>query len=483
MKKLFILLVGIGLSISSYSTHLMGGQITASYISSDSNGSYYIVELDVYRDTLGIPMNLSQQLDIYILDSSFNYQYVSSPTISFGVGGPLSSMSSVYGVEIYHFVDTITFATNGNYVIKWTDCCRNGAIINMSAPLSESMSFATILTVDSANPNSSPTFLAGPVTYLPTNTLWQYNPLPFDPDGDSLAWSMSVPYSGGVNAIPDTVSGYEYLDDTTYSNATAPFSIDPITGQITWSAKLVGNFVVSFAIHEYRNGTLIGIMNRDMQFVVIPDTNNAMPMISNINNIPTNSLGYPYVKINPGQNYQLHLLASDADINDVVSMQAFGEPFNQIVSPSSFSVTPTGNGNEIDGEFSWTPDISDVRTTPYLVVFRTSDNQFYYDETVQFEVTLSSTALENINGMEVSDIYPNPANNRLFIPISLDKSDNISIEIYNMIGVKLSVNNMNLSTGNHMIMKDIDLNSGQYIVVIRDKDGISINTQQLIIVK
>ena len=483
MKKLFILLVGIGLSISSYSTHLMGGQITASYISSDSNGSYYIVELDVYRDTLGIPMNLSQQLDIYILDSSFNYQYVSSPTISFGVGGPLSSMSSVYGVEIYHFVDTITFATNGNYVIKWTDCCRNGAIINMSAPLSESMSFATILTVDSANPNSSPTFLAGPVTYLPTNTLWQYNPLPFDPDGDSLAWSMSVPYSGGVNAIPDTVSGYEYLDDTTYSNATAPFSIDPITGQITWSAKLVGNFVVSFAIHEYRNGTLIGIMNRDMQFVVIPDTNNAMPMISNINNIPTNSLGYPYVKINPGQNYQLHLLASDADINDVVSMQAFGEPFNQIVSPSIFSVNPTGNGNEIDGEFSWTPDISDVRTTPYLVVFRTSDNQFYYDETVQFEVTLSSTALENINGMEVSDIYPNPANNRLFIPISLDKSDNISIEIYNMIGVKLSVNNMNLSTGNHMIMKDIDLNSGQYIVVIRDKDGISINTQQLIIVK
>ena len=483
MKKLFILLVGIGLSVSSYSTHLMGGQITASYISSDSNGSHYIVELDVYRDTLGIPMNLSQQLDIYILDSSFNYQYVSSPTISFGVGGPLSSMSSVYGVEIYHFVDTITFATNGNYVIKWTDCCRNGAIINMSAPLSESMSFATILTVDSANPNSSPTFLAGPVTYLPTNTLWQYNPLPFDPDGDSLAWSMSVPYSGGVNAIPDTVSGYEYLDDTTYSNATAPFSIDPITGQITWSAKLVGNFVVSFAIHEYRNGTLIGIMNRDMQFVVIPDTNNAMPMISNINNIPTNSLGYPYVKINPGQNYQLHLLASDADINDVVSMQAFGEPFNQIVSPSSFSVTPTGNGNEIDGEFSWTPDIADVRTTPYLVVFRTSDNQFYYDETVQFEVTLSSTALENINGMEVSDIYPNPANNRLFIPISLDKSDNISIEIYNMIGVKLSVNNMNLSTGNHMIMKDIDLNSGQYIVVIRDKDGTAINTQQLIIVK
>jgi hypothetical protein len=52
-----------------------------------------------------------------------------------------------------------------------------------------------------------------------------------------------------------------------------------------------------------------------------------------------------------------------------------------------------------------------------------------------------------------------------------------------MIGIKLSENNMNLGTGNHMIMKDIDLNSGQYIVVIRDKNGTAINTQQLVIVK
>ncbi|MDG1718657.1 MAG: T9SS type A sorting domain-containing protein, partial [Flavobacteriales bacterium] len=81
------------------------------------------------------------------------------------------------------------------------------------------------------------------------------------------------------------------------------------------------------------------------------------------------------------------------------------------------------------------------------------------------------------------NIYPNPANNKLFIPISLDRSDNVSIEIYNIIGVKISENNMNLGTGNHVIMKDIDLNSGQYIVVIRDKNGTAINTQQLVIVK
>ena len=220
-----------------------------------------------------------------------------------------------------------------------------------------------------------------------------------------------------------------------------------------------------------------------MQFVVIPDTSNSMPQISNMQSVPTNSGGYPYVKINPGQNYQLHLLANDADVNDVLDMEAFGAPFDLSVSPATHSVSNTGNGNEIEGVFSWTPDITHISPIPYIVVFRTTDNFFYYDETIQVEVTSEVLSLTNIEGIEISNIYPNPANNKLFIPISLDRSDNVSIEIYNMIGVKISENNMNLGTGNHMIMKDVDLNSGQYIVVIRDKNGTAINTQQLVIVK
>ena len=483
MKKLFTLLLATALSFSAYSTHLMGGQITANYLSSDSSGSHYIINLDAYRDTLGIPMSLSQQVDVYELDSNFNYTLLFSHSISFDTssGNSMSSMSSVYGVEIYHFSDSIILA-DGNYIIKWSDCCRNGAIINMDFPLSESMSFATALFVDAANPNSTPTFLADPVTYLPINTLWQYNPLPFDPDGDSLVWSLSVPYSGG-GAIPDTVSGYVYLDDTTYSNSSTPFSIDPITGQVSWNAKMVGNFVVSFAIQEYRNGVFIGAMNRDMQFVVIPDSTNAMPMISNINNVPTNSIGYPYVKIMPGQNYQLHLLASDADVNDVVNMEAFGESFNQTTSLSTFNVVSTGNGNEIEGTFSWTPDVNDLRSFPYLVVFRTSDNVFYFDETIQFEVTNNTTSIESVSGMGISNIYPNPANNRLYIPVVSDNSENISIEIYNLLGIKVSSSSLHLSVGNHLIIKDINLSSAQYIVVIKDDKGVVINSQNLQIIK
>ena len=208
-----------------------------------------------------------------------------------------------------------------------------------------------------------------------------------------------------------------------------------------------------------------------------------MPNISNMQSVPTNSGGYPYVKINPGQSYQLHLIANDADPNDVLDMEAFGESFGLSVSPSSLFVSLTGNGNEIQGTFSWTPDTSAVRAQPYLAVFRTSDNFFYHDETIQFEVTMSSTSLSNIQATRISEIYPNPTNNRLFIPISSDISNNMSIEIYNMIGIRMTNNILDISRGHHLVIQDINLESGQYIVVIRDKSGNILESRELLMIK
>ena len=478
MKKIFTLCFGVAIAVSSYATHLMGGQISATYLSSDTSGSHYFVELDVYRDTLGVSMTLAQTVEIYELDiTNGTYNLVSIDSISLGASGAVATMSTVYGVEIYHFADSITFPANGYYMIKWSDCCRNGAIINMSTPLTEDMEFLTYVNVDSANPNSSPTYLAPPVIYLPTNNVWQYNPLPFDPDGDSLVWNLSVPLSNNT-----TVAGYQYLSDTVlYSNTTGIFSMDAVTGEITWDPKMVGNFVASFAIEEYRNGVLVGAMSRDMQFVVVSDSTNAVPNVSFMQSPPTNNLGYPYVKIMPGQNYDITLLASDADVNDVVSMEVYGEPFG-IANPATFNVATTGNGNEIEGTFSWTPDMSQVRSMPYLVVFRTTDNFFYFDETVQFEVSLT-TAVEDVNSFEVMDIYPNPASTNFTLSLSLDNGQDIAVDIYNVLGVKVSSEQLNLSAGNHIIVKNFDLKSGQYFVNISNMNGLTITTKKLFVVK
>jgi len=488
MKKIIILFLGIAMAFSSYASHIMGGQVSATYLSSDSTGSHYILDLEVYRDMLGIPMPLNQTVEVYLLDTTVfppSYSLAFSHTIAFDTtsGGAMSSLASVYGVEIYNFRDTITFPANGNYMIKWDDCCRNDAIINMAAPLSEHMDFLTFVSVDTSNPNSTPTFLTPPVAYLPVDSIWQYNPLPFDPDGDSLVWTISVPLGAGY-PVPVDVVGYVSLSDTLYSNPNGIFSIDAITGQISWNPKMVGNFVAAFAIAEYRNGVLIGGMSRDMQFIVVPNTLNAMPQISNMQSLPTNNIGYPYIKIAPGQNYQVSLLASDPDVNDVVSLEAFGESFGLSTAPSLFSYTSTGNGNEVEATFSWTPDMIHVRPNPYLVVFRTSDNFFYYDETVQIEVTNNTTAFDEVAEFKVHDIYPNPASTSFTLSLSLDKGQYVAVDIYNVLGIKVSSEQLYLSSGNHILVKNFDLHSGQYFVNITDvSNGLRITTKKLLVVK
>jgi hypothetical protein len=482
MKKIITFILGVTMAASSYATHLMGGQISTTYISSDTTGSLYYLELDLYRDTLGINVNPTQSIEIWSLDVMGNYNQISTSILTLGTSGSVSTMSSVYGVEIYHFTDSITFPSNGNYIVKWNSCCRNEAIINMTQPGAEDMTLLAYVNVNNLSPNSSPTFLAPPVIYLPANNVWQYNPLPFDLDGDSLVWDLTVPLSSSSNPpIPDSVSGYQFLSDTIlYSNSSAPFSVNNVTGEITWDPKMVGNFVASLTIQEYRNGLLIGAMNRDMQFVVVADSTNFTPVISNMQTLPTNNLGIPYIKIAPGQNYQLHLLASDQDLNDVVSMSAFGEPF-ALTNASNFSYSLTGNDNEIEGAFSWTPDMSQVRIQPYTVVFRTSDNFFYFDETVQLEVSLM-TSINEISSFEVDEIYPNPANNSFSLPLTLEENQDITLDIYNVLGVKISSETLVLKSGNHIIVKKFDLSTGNYLIQISDIYGLSICSKKLFVI-
>jgi len=164
-----------------------------------------------------------------------------------------------------------------------------------------------------------------------------------------------------------------------------------------------------------------------------------------------------------------------------LSIEVYGEPF-EITNPAFFNYSPTGNGNEIEGTFSWTPDMSQVRSKPYIVVFRTSDNFFYFDETVQIEVSLT-TAVNDINAFEAMDIYPNPSNNSFTLPLNLEKSQTITLDIYNVLGIKVSSEDLSLSSGNHLLVKNFDLISGQYFINLTDENGLAITTQKLVVVK
>ena len=156
-----------------------------------------------------------------------------------------------YGVETYFFHDTITVPGPGEYTVEWYNCCRNGAIQNLANPLSENMYLSTTFTNVQGATNSTPVFLAPPVTYLPINQPWQYNSLPFDVDGDSLVWTIDTP----LTDLGLYCAGWVTPSAALPADA---FMIDATTGQINWTPDMAGNFVASIRVEEYSNGVKIG---------------------------------------------------------------------------------------------------------------------------------------------------------------------------------------------------------------------------------
>ena len=194
MKKLFILLAFIFLNFQIFATHLMGGEII---VHNDQLGQHEVL-LTLYRDITGIPMQNSQDISIY--NSSGNVVFTVTANLDTSAYHPIFGIQNgsalpffPYGVEIYFFSASFQCPIPGEYTASWNNCCRNAAIINLVNPSSSDMQLFSNFTVDTNSLHSNPYFLVKPVVFLPVNTPWQYNPLPYDPDGDSLVWSLGTP--------------------------------------------------------------------------------------------------------------------------------------------------------------------------------------------------------------------------------------------------------------------------------------------------
>lgn len=459
-KRIFLLMgIFYSMTIPVQATHLMGGEITARHLTD----SIYEITLTTYRDTFGIPMDTIA--NFVLRDSNgttvMTFQTPYDTNIS---GGTLALYP--YGVEVYIFRDTIHLPHQGEFHLSFLDCCRNGAIQNLSQPLLENMYLTTTLTYFNNANNSTPFFLVQPVIFLPVNTSWAYNPLPFDIDGDSLVWSLDTPLTDFNTACV----GYTPPP----SVSTNPFSLNSVTGSITWTASTLGNFDATVLVEEYRNNVKIGEIRRDMQFIVINASTN-MARMTNMHEIPQDNNGNPHVSLMTNELYDFSFFADDPDSLDVVYMNAFGEPFMLGQGHQAlFNTRKTGGaiGNEIEGLFSWRPTTYEVRHKPYLVVYRVTDGVLAMDYTVLYSVedstSSTTTGIDENNADNSLQVFPNPAENQLNIAFKLSEKKNLNIEIFNVYGMLIYSRQVSqMSDGNHVIGIPIDFESGSYIVSLK----------------
>ncbi|MEP7171599.1 MAG: hypothetical protein ABI855_19665, partial [Bacteroidota bacterium] len=186
------------------------------------------------------------------------------PVVSTCQGG------SGYGVQEWVYQATVTLPQAcADWVFSFEFCCRNGQITNLALPLNVGMYLETKLDNVNYAVNSSPFFTNIPVTQFCVGNQFYYNQQAFDPDGDSLVYSLvDARDANGIcpPAFNLTYSpGFSAINPITTSTGV---TIDPATGLLSFVPTAQEVDVICVRADEYRNGIKIGGVTRDIQMHV-----------------------------------------------------------------------------------------------------------------------------------------------------------------------------------------------------------------------
>ncbi len=298
IKKLFLIITISLLSVTSYATHIIGGEISYKCL----GGNLYEFKVKIYRDCFnGVP-----PLDAPAYFTIFNASnaVVWNDTVSLLTDSllPVLSPSPCLQVPPNLCVEEGTYIftavlpqSNGGYIVAYQRCCRNGSIINLSAPGNQGATYTVELNDAVLSLcNNSPYFVNYPPVVICAGQHLVFDHSAFDADGDSLVYELCQPYNGatGANSQPPTAALPPYIGVTYQAPYTAAnpidgnpaLAIDPVTGLLTLTPTVIGQFVVGVCCKEYRNGVFLGNHLRDFQFNVVncqPTVVSAIPSLIN----------------------------------------------------------------------------------------------------------------------------------------------------------------------------------------------------------
>jgi gliding motility-associated-like protein len=297
-KKYIVLYFTLFLILSSSAilrgSHIVGGEITYKFLKRNGRNIDYRFTMKIYRDIY--TQNRLAVLDdparvaIFLKNASGVFRQFGStinvpiksknPSLDLPVFPCLTPPSNI-GVEegIYEW-DATLLDTNTSYVISYQRCCRNKPDNILNASSSGSTYFVEITTESQKLENNSPEFNNFPPILLCAGEPLKFDHSAKDAEGDQLVYKLCNPSNGGSmqDPSPNPPKAPPYADVSflrpEYS-AEKPMSgdplvvIDPNTGLIIGTPNIIGQFVVSVCVEEYRNGKLLGKIFRDFQFNVV----------------------------------------------------------------------------------------------------------------------------------------------------------------------------------------------------------------------
>lgn len=387
-------------STTAEASHLRAGNITLTRASCSDYG--YWIKLHVYtRTNVVTKFGTGAGAELNFGDGSAPYhpRPVSfPPIIGQSDNGPIGEVID----SVYH-----RFSGQGLYTITYFEEYRNEGVLNIASSDRTPFFIQTQLLIDDGvgGCNNTPQLLVPPIDQGCTGVKWTHNPGAWDPDGDSLSYSLYVPKQGavynsdGMFASSVDVGGYvnpnaqqfygsngiPYNGASEDGKSPPSFKINPVSGTITWDAPgTAGEYNIAFIIREWRKvpGTStwvsLGYVERDMQ-IVIQDCKNNRPKL----NVPSD------VCVVAGTKVTSDVFAVDPAVlagkrtkqdGDSTKIEAFSNVFNEIAplasiipGPSVWQVTMSDT-QQAHVQFNWQTSCSHVKEQPYEVVFKATDN-------------------------------------------------------------------------------------------------------------
>ena len=282
MKRYISFVLLIFLRISSFASHIVGGEMNYKYL---GNGNYKIT-LTVYRDCINGRAPFDNPASIGFFDDRGNLIKSIQVNISLQQSVPNAINSPCidpptnvcYELAQYIFTTNVPAGT-GACTIAYQRCCRNYSIINMADVQGTGATYTAVITDPSIAPiNSNPVFNDWPPTFICKNAPFTFDHSATDPDGDSLVYELSYPYLGAdiIEPMPDPPGSPPYspiifLPPYSLNNpfGGTPLQINPKSGIMKATPFTEGQFVYGITVKEYRNGIYIGETRRDFQINVV----------------------------------------------------------------------------------------------------------------------------------------------------------------------------------------------------------------------
>lgn len=357
---LFVLLACF--SQKTYASHAMGADLTYECV----GGNTYKVRLSFYRDCIGIAAPTNVYVSITSASCGQNLGVTCYPIPGTGVEvTPLCPSATstcstppgtFTGIQEWIYEGVITLPQQcTDWVFGYDLCCRNAAITTITNPGISTFHIYASLNNTVSPCNSSPTFSNKPVPFACQGQELCFNHGAFDPDGDSLVYSLITPLQDASTTV-NYIAPYSANNPL---NSVPALQFNAATGDICMTPQQLQVTVMAVLVQEYRNGVLIGSVERDIQITVITCNNN-LPTLSGING--TNSYS---ATICANQEFCFDIFSDDPDAaqNAYVS-------WDNGISTGTFTVNSSQHPT---GHFCWTPANADIGGT-YCFTVRVHDD-------------------------------------------------------------------------------------------------------------